>query len=62
MTPRYSDPEVFHVLTVYHLFESWEDFENFIMKAHKIGPHAPQAPPELTKKGLLRRNAKRKSR
>lgn len=51
-----------HVLTVYHLFESWEDFENFIMKAHKIGPHAPQAPPELTKKGLLRRNAKRKSR
>jgi hypothetical protein len=51
-----------HVLTIYHLFQSWEDFENFIMKAHEIGPHAPTAPPELTKKGLIRRYAKRKSR
>lgn len=51
-----------HVLTVYHLFQSWEDFEDFIMKAHGLGPHAPAAPPELTSKGLLRRNARRKSR
>ena len=51
-----------HVLTVYHLFRSWEDFEDFVMKAHQLGPHAPAAPPELTSKGLIRRYAKRKSR
>ena len=51
-----------HVLTVYHLFASWEDFEDFVMKALEIGPHAPAAPPELTSKGLIRRYAKRKSR
>ena len=50
-----------HVLTIYHLFESWEDFEVFIMKGLEIGEYAPTGPPELTKKGLLRRNAKRKS-
>ena len=51
-----------HVLTVYRLFSSWEDFEDFVMKALGIGPHAPAAPPELTKKGLIRRYAKRKDR
>jgi len=51
-----------HVLTVYHLFRSWEDFEDFVMRALEIGPHAPEAPPELTSKGLIRRCAKRKSR
>ncbi|MEI7903360.1 MAG: ISNCY family transposase [bacterium] len=51
-----------HVLSVYHLFQSWEDFEDFMMKAHGLGPHAPAATPELTTKGLLRRNTKRKSR
>jgi hypothetical protein len=51
-----------HVLTVYHLFRSWEDFEDFVMKALEIGPHAPTAPPELTSKGLIRRYAKRKPR
>ncbi len=51
-----------HVLTVYHLFRSWEDFEDFVMKAHQLGPHAPTAPPELTTKGLLKRNPTRKSR
>ena len=51
-----------HVLTVYHLFASWDDFEDFVMKALQLGPHAPAAPPELTKKGLIRRYAKRKSR
>lgn len=51
-----------HVLTVYHPFRSWEDFEDFVMKAHQLGPHAPAAPPELTSKGLIRRYAKRKSR
>ena len=44
--------------TVYHLFASWEDFEDFVMKAHQLGPHAPAAPPELTSKGLSRRYAK----
>ncbi|MFA6631759.1 MAG: hypothetical protein WCU90_05630, partial [Kiritimatiellia bacterium] len=51
-----------HVLTVYRLFSSWEDFEDFVMKAHQLGPHSPAAPPELTSKGLIRRYAKRKSR
>jgi len=51
-----------HVLTVYHLFASWDDFEDFVMKAHGLGPHAPAAPPELTSKGLIRRYAKRKGR
>ena len=51
-----------HVLTVYHLFASWDDFEDFVLKAHRLGPHAPAAPPELTSKGLIRRYAKRKSR
>lgn len=51
-----------HVLTVYHLFASWDDFEDFVMKAHGLGPHAPAAPPELTSKGLIRRHAKRKGR
>jgi len=51
-----------HVLTVYHLFRSWDDFEDFVMKAHQLGPHSPAAPPELTSKGLIRRYAKRKSR
>jgi hypothetical protein len=49
-----------HVLTVYHLFASWDDFEDFVMKALQLGPHAPAAPPELTKKGLVRRYAKRR--
>ena len=30
------------------------------MKALQLGPHAPAAPPELTKKGLVRRYAKRR--
>ena len=51
-----------HVLTVYHLFASRDDFEDSVMKAHRLGPHAPAAPPELTSKGLIRRYAKRKSR
>lgn len=51
-----------HVLTVYHLFASWDDFEDFVMRALRLGPHAPAAPPELTSKGLIRRYAKRKSR
>jgi hypothetical protein len=51
-----------HVLTVYRLFRSWENFEDFVMKALELGPHAPAAPPELTKKGLIRRYAKRKDR
>lgn len=51
-----------HVLSVYHLFQSWEDLEDFILKAHELGPYAPAAPPELTTKGLIRRNAKRKSK
>ncbi|NLB70348.1 MAG: ISNCY family transposase [Lentisphaerae bacterium] len=48
------------VLTTYHLFQSWEELEDFIMKALEIGPHTPTAPPELTSKGLIRRYAKRK--
>ena len=44
-----------HVLTVYHLFRSWEEIEDFIMRTLEIGPHAPAAPPELTSKGLIRR-------
>ena len=51
-----------HVLTIYHLFQSWEDLEDFILKAHELGPYAPATPPELTKKGLIRRNAKRKNK
>jgi len=51
-----------HVLTVYHLFNSWGDLEDFMLKAHELGPYAPDSPPELTKKGLIRRNAKRKSK
>jgi hypothetical protein len=44
-----------HVLTVYHLFRSWEEIEDFIMRTLEIGPHAPVAPPKLTSKGLIRR-------
>ena len=51
-----------HVLSVYHLFQSWEDLEHFILKAHELGPYAPASPPELTTKGLLRRYPKRKSK
>ena len=48
------------VLTVHHLFRSWEDAEDFIMRSLEIGTHAPTAPPELTSKGLIRRYAARK--
>jgi len=51
-----------HILTVYHLFQSWADFEDFLLKSHKLGPHAPADPPELTSKGLLRRSARRRTR
>jgi len=48
------------VLTVHHLFRSWDEAEDFIMRSLEIGPHAPAAPPELTTKGLIRRYAARK--
>jgi len=50
-----------HVLTVYHLFRSWEELEDFIMKALEIGPYAPTSPPELTSKGLIRRYPRHKT-
>jgi hypothetical protein len=48
------------VLTVHHLFRSWDEAEDFIMRSLEIGSHAPAAPPELTSKGLIRRYSGRK--
>lgn len=50
------------VLSVYLQFQSWEHLEDFILKAHELGPYAPASPPELTTKGLIRRYPKRKNK